>query len=83
MDGFGKVLISEMESSGMRSDGFILSTSSEGGRTAGCTLSLGMEGDLNDGVADMGIVEELTPGVVSSAVGEKKGVQMQMTDQRV
>jgi hypothetical protein len=44
-----------------------------------------MEGDLNDGVADMGIVEELTPGVVrpvesNECIGEKKGVQGQTTD---
>jgi hypothetical protein len=39
-----------------------------------------MEGDLNDGVADMGIVEELTPGVVSLADGEKLGAQVQTTD---
>jgi len=62
IDGFGKVLISEMDAAGMRTDGLIPCSK---GRTAGCTLSLGMEGDLNDGVADMGIVEELTPEVVS------------------
>jgi pseudouridine-5'-phosphate glycosidase/pseudouridine kinase len=62
IDGFGKVLISEMDAAGMRTDGLLPSLK---GRTAGCTLSLGMEGDLNDGVADMGIVEELTPEVVS------------------
>jgi pseudouridine-5'-phosphate glycosidase/pseudouridine kinase len=61
VDGFGKVLMMEMESSGMRLDGLVESV---GGRTAGCTLSLGMEGDLNDGVADMGIIEGLTPDIV-------------------
>jgi hypothetical protein len=44
----------------MRLDGLI----EMDGRTAGCTLSLGMEGDLNDGVADMGIIEGLTPDLV-------------------
>lgn len=60
VDGFGKVLKLEMEGSGMRVDGLI----EMDGRTAGCTLSLGMEGDLNDGVADMGIIEGLTPDLV-------------------
>jgi pseudouridine-5'-phosphate glycosidase/pseudouridine kinase len=60
IDGFGKVLKLEMESSGMRVDGLVEMS----GRTAGCTLSLGMEGDLNDGVADMGIIEGLTPNLV-------------------
>ena len=40
------------------------------GRTAGCILSLGMEGDLNDGVADMGIIEGLTPELVRSVLDE-------------
>lgn len=60
VDGFGKVLKLEMEGNGMRTDGLIEME----GRTAGCTLSLGMEGDLNDGVADMGIIEGLTPDLV-------------------
>lgn len=60
VDGFGKVLKLEMEGSGLRIDGLVEIE----GRTAGCTLSLGMEGDLNDGVADMGIIEELTPDLV-------------------
>jgi pseudouridine-5'-phosphate glycosidase/pseudouridine kinase len=60
VDGFGKVLKLEMEGSGMRVDGLVEME----GRTAGCTLSLGMEGDLNDGVADMGIIEGLTPDLV-------------------
>lgn len=60
VDGFGKVLKLEMEGSGMRIDGLVEMS----GRTAGCTLSLGMEGDLNDGVADMGIIEGLTPDLV-------------------
>jgi pseudouridine-5'-phosphate glycosidase/pseudouridine kinase len=64
VDGFGKVLKLEMESSGMRVDGLIEMV----GRTAGCTLSLGMEGDLNDGVADMGIIEGLTPDLVCPRV---------------
>lgn len=62
VDGFGKVLMAEMSSAGLRTDGLL----SRGGyRTAGCTLSLGMEGDLNDGVADMGIIESLDPATVS------------------
>jgi pseudouridine-5'-phosphate glycosidase/pseudouridine kinase len=60
VDGFGKVLKLEMESSGIRVDGLVEME----GRTAGCTLSLGMEGDLDDGVADMGIIEGLTPDLV-------------------
>jgi hypothetical protein len=60
VDGFGKVLKLEMESSGLRVDGLVELE----GRTAGCTLSLGMEGDLNDGVADMSIIEGLTPELV-------------------
>jgi pseudouridine-5'-phosphate glycosidase/pseudouridine kinase len=66
VDGFGKVLKLEMESSGMRVDGLVEME----GRTAGCTLSLGMEGDLNDGVADMGIIEGLTPDLVSPPISE-------------
>jgi len=66
VDGFGKVLRLEMESSGMRVDGLV----EMDGRTAGCTLSLGMEGDLNDGVADMGIIEGLTPELVRSVPAE-------------
>jgi pseudouridine-5'-phosphate glycosidase/pseudouridine kinase len=68
VDGFGKVLKLEMEGSGMRVDGLI----EKEGRTAGCTLSLGMEGDLNDGVADMGIIEGLTPDLVSHSLSKKK-----------
>jgi pseudouridine-5'-phosphate glycosidase/pseudouridine kinase len=71
VDGFGKVLKLEMESSGMRVDGLVEMS----GRTAGCTLSLGMEGDLNDGVADMGIIEGLTPDRVRPSL-----VQVDRTD---
>jgi pseudouridine-5'-phosphate glycosidase/pseudouridine kinase len=71
VDGFGKVLKLEMESSGMRVDGLVEME----GRTAGCTLSLGMEGDLNDGVADMGIIEGLTPDLVRPSL-----VQVDRTD---
>lgn len=66
VDGFGKVLKLEMEGSGMRVDGLVEME----GRTAGCTLSLGMEGDLNDGVADMGIIEGLTPDLVRPLIAE-------------
>ena len=66
VDGFGKVLKLEMESSGMRVDGLVEMS----GRTAGCTLSLGMEGDLNDGVADMGIIEGLTSDIVRPLITE-------------
>lgn len=62
VDGFGKVLMLEMGSSGLRTDGLEVKV---GERTAGCTLSLGMEGDLNDGVADMTIIESLSPEAVS------------------
>jgi hypothetical protein len=66
VDGFGKVLKLEMEGSGMRVDGLVEMK----GRTAGCTLSLGMEGDLNDGVADMGIIEGLTPDLVRPSLAK-------------
>lgn len=62
VDGFGKVLMLEMGSSGLRTDGLEVKV---GERTAGCTLSLGMEGDLSDGVADMTIIESLSPEAVS------------------
>lgn len=63
VDGFGKVLISEMGMAGLRIDGLERKVDE---RTAGCTLSLGMKGDLNDGVADMSIIESLTPETVSA-----------------
>lgn len=66
VDGFGKVLKLEMESSAMRVDGLVEME----GRTAGCTLSLGMEGDLNDGVADMSIIEGLTSDIVRPLITE-------------
>lgn len=62
VDGFGKVLLLEMQSSGLRTDGLQVK---DGGRTAGCTLSLGVDGDLSDGVADMSIIESLSPEIVS------------------
>lgn len=62
VDGFGTVLTSEMELAGLRVDGLERKV---GERTAGCTLSLGVEGDLIDGVADMSIIETLRPETVS------------------
>ena len=62
MDGFGKVLMLEMQSAGLRTDGLEVKV---GERTAGCTLSLNLGGDLGDGVADMSIIETLSPDTVS------------------
>lgn len=62
VDGFGKVLMLEMQSAGLRTDGLQVKV---GERTAGCTLSLGLDGDLSDGVADMSIIESLSPELVS------------------
>lgn len=62
-DALGSLLSLEMQSSGLRTDGLIDVT---GGTTAGCTLALDEGGDLVNGVADMGIVEHLTPDKVSA-----------------
>jgi pseudouridine-5'-phosphate glycosidase/pseudouridine kinase len=62
-DGFGKVLLAEMESAGMRTDGLV--QSGGGASTAACTLALEPDGDLVAGVADMGIVETMGSEVVS------------------
>jgi pseudouridine-5'-phosphate glycosidase/pseudouridine kinase len=62
-DGFGKVLLAEMESVGMRTDGLV--QSGGGASTAACTLALEPDGDLVAGVADMGIVETMGSEVVS------------------
>jgi pseudouridine-5'-phosphate glycosidase/pseudouridine kinase len=61
-DGFGKVLLAEMESAGMRTDGLV---QSQRASTAACTLALEPDGDLVAGVADMGIVETMGNEVVS------------------
>jgi hypothetical protein len=64
-DGFGKVLLADMESVGMRTDGLV---QSQRASTAACTLTLEPDGDLVAGVADMGIVETMGSEVVSEGV---------------
>jgi pseudouridine-5'-phosphate glycosidase/pseudouridine kinase len=79
-DAFGKLLMMEMVSSGLRLDGLIpeieakaINSISDPGshgvasaNTSGCSLTLSKSGDLVNGVADMGIVERLMPDTVSS-----------------
>lgn len=72
VDTVGRVIMAEMDSVGMRTDGLIIKTqqqgvsrleSASGGqavRSSACTLMLGKDGDLEAGVADMGIVETVT-----------------------
>jgi pseudouridine-5'-phosphate glycosidase/pseudouridine kinase len=62
-DVLGKVLGLEMRNTGLREDGLF---EVERGRTGSCTLVLEKDGDLVGGVADMGIVEALTPDMVGS-----------------
>ena len=60
-DAVGRMLLSEMEVAGMRTDGL---GTMEGERTAACTLVLEGNMDLVNGVADMGIIEKLSPDTV-------------------
>ncbi|ODN80730.1 hypothetical protein L202_02891 [Cryptococcus amylolentus CBS 6039] len=68
-DPFGKILMLELASSGMRADGLV---GREGKSTAVCSLTLEKAGDLVAGVADMGIVESLTEDVVEKKIQEEK-----------
>ncbi|ORY29537.1 Indigoidine synthase A like protein-domain-containing protein [Naematelia encephala] len=68
-DGFGKLLTIESEQSGLRTDGLVFGP--QGSRTAACSLSLEGNGDLVAGVADMGIIETMTPELVTSTIEYK------------
>lgn len=67
----------EMQELGLRTDGLISMQEEEmnGAGSAACSLTLGPEGDLMAGVADMGIVESLRPEDVSERgkAGRKAG----------
>lgn len=54
-DALGGMLAGMMGGLGLRTDGLRVAAGEE--RTASCNLVLGKEGDLDGGVADMGIVE--------------------------
>ncbi len=62
-DPFGKLLTTEMERSGLRTDGLVMSTG-RGSSTAACNMVLDKDGDLVAGVADMEIVESLNEALV-------------------
>ncbi|KAG8701102.1 hypothetical protein FRC09_005554 [Ceratobasidium sp. 395] len=55
-DAFGSVLTLETQSRGMRTDG-LMHFASDDERTATCNMFLDARGDLQMGVADMGIIE--------------------------
>jgi pseudouridine-5'-phosphate glycosidase/pseudouridine kinase len=63
-DMVGRVTAQEMDSVGLRTDGLVRLPSEDEG-SAACTLHLGPTGDLEVGVADMGIVEEMGEDDVS------------------
>lgn len=67
-DGFGKLLRTEMERSGLRTDGLFCGPD-EDVSTAACCLTLDKDGDLVNGVADMGIVETITGETVCFSPG--------------
>ena len=62
IDPVGKLLMMEMNSADLRTDGMM---EVEDGRTAACSLVLDEDRDLVAGVADMHVVEFLTPDMVS------------------
>ncbi|OCF34624.1 indigoidine synthase A family protein [Kwoniella heveanensis BCC8398] len=64
-DAFGKLLMLEFASAGLRTDGLI---ATEGRSTAVCSLTLERDGDLVAGVADMGIVETVKERQVEEAI---------------
>ncbi|WVQ94451.1 hypothetical protein IAU59_001530 [Kwoniella sp. CBS 9459] len=68
-DAFGKLLMLEFASAGLRTDGLI---GTDGRSTAVCSLTLERDGDLVAGVADMGIVETLTGDAVEKAIRTHK-----------
>lgn len=59
-DPFGRLLVDEMKSIGMRTDGLTMSDS----RTAVCNMILDESGTLIRGVADMGITADFDAGQV-------------------
>lgn len=60
-DSFGKMLVKEMETFGMRTDGLLYQ---KGQRTAVCNLIMDSKGDLTTGIADMAIAETLSANEV-------------------
>lgn len=64
-DMVGRVTRQEMETVALRTDGLVQIEAEEVG-SAACTLNLGPAGDLEVGVADMGIVELMTDRDVSN-----------------
>jgi pseudouridine-5'-phosphate glycosidase/pseudouridine kinase len=66
LDMVGRVTKLEMQQVGLRTDGLVSVLLGEHGEgSAACTLHLGPGGDLEVGVADMGIVERMTESDVS------------------
>lgn len=61
-DAFAAVLALETESRGMRTDGLLKRLSSVD-RTAVCNMFLDSKGDLQTGVADMGIISKIDIGL--------------------
>ncbi|WRT65479.1 uncharacterized protein IL334_002422 [Kwoniella shivajii] len=68
-DAFGKLLMLELASAGLRIDGLI---GQIGKATAACSLTLEKNGDLVAGVADMCIVETMSPDVVEQSIKRQK-----------
>ncbi|WWD08798.1 hypothetical protein V865_006911 [Kwoniella europaea PYCC6329] len=64
-DSFGKLLMLELTAAGLRTDGLI---GESGKSTAVCSLTLEKNGDLVAGVADMGIVETLSPLTIEDTI---------------
>lgn len=83
VDTVGRVIMAEMAEVGMRTDGLIVKTQTQPEgvadnngqqiRSSACTLVLGKDGDLEAGVADMGIVERVTVEEVSVPTGQRCG----------
>ncbi|KAK6907109.1 hypothetical protein I203_101098 [Kwoniella mangroviensis CBS 8507] len=67
-DSFGKLLMLELTAAGLRTDGLI---GRSGKSTAVCSLTLEKNGDLVAGVADMGIVETLSPVTVEDIIRKR------------
>ncbi|WVQ62816.1 uncharacterized protein L199_000965 [Kwoniella botswanensis] len=67
-DSFGKLLMLELTAAGLRTDGLI---GRSGKSTAVCSLTLEKNGDLVAGVADMGIVEILSPVTIEETIRKR------------
>ncbi|KAL0951261.1 hypothetical protein HGRIS_007975 [Hohenbuehelia grisea] len=67
-DGFGRLLTTETESLGMRTDGFIR----VGGRSAVCNMLLSGDGNLMGGVADMGITEDASAEQIEELIADRR-----------